>query len=244
MSLGNLASALLLPPINLMGVSLVGLALSRWRRRTGMALATAGLCGLLLLSMPAVSDRLLAGLETGLPTNPPAADPPQAIVVLTADAVRDSLGLDVGSIGLERARAAAALHRRTGLPVLVTGGPVLGSDDTLGASMARVLANELATPVRWVEPRAMDTAENADFSAAILKSNGIRSVYVVTQAWHMRRALIAFERTGIRVTAFPVRLDTLPIGTLDELIPRPSAWMTSYFALHEWIGCAYYRLMR
>ena len=54
----------------------------------------------------------------------------------------------------------------------------------------------------------------------------------------------SFERTGIRVTAFPVRLDTLPIGTLDELIPRPSAWMTSYFALHEWIGCAYYRLMR
>ena len=37
----------------------------------------------------------------------------------------------------------------------------------------------------------------------MLREHGIHSVYVVTQAWHMRRAILAFQRTGITVTAAP-----------------------------------------
>jgi hypothetical protein len=32
-----------------------------------------------------------------------------------------------------------------------------------------------------------------------------------------------------------------PFGVRD-LIPRVSAWMESYYALHEWIGIAWYAL--
>ena len=110
--------------------------------------------------------------------------------------------------------------------------------------MSRTLREDFNTPVRWIEPRAADTWENAEFSAEILREQGIHSIYLVTHAWHMRRALIAFAHTGIVVTAAPVRLDTAPGGVASDFIPRTGAWLTSYYAMHEWIGSLDYAVFR
>ena len=75
-----------------------------------------------------------------------------------------------------------------------------------------------------------------------LREQGIRSVYVVTQAWHMHRAIMAFADTGIAVTAAPPRLDRLSSPLAANLIPEVAGWQESYHALHEWIGCVYYAL--
>ena len=64
-------------------------------------------------------------------------------------------------------------------------------------------------------------------SAAILREQGINSVYVVTQAWHMRRALIAFAHTGITVTAAPTRFDRLPTPLAMDFVPESAAGMTA-----------------
>ena len=243
MSLSALPVAVTVPPLSLLPVCLAGLLIVCRRPRTGMVLLAAGLCGLTLLATPLVSGWLIASLERNLPLIPPANDPPRAIVILSADVVRsaDTPDLAAGSLTLERERAGASLFRRTGLPILVTGGPA--GEDTLGAVMARSLNQDFGVPVRWIEPRARDTWENAQHSATILKGQRIHSVYLVTHAWHMRRALIAFAGTGITITAAPVRLDPVRTGAVD-FVPRTSAWLASYYALHEWIGCADYALSR
>ena len=46
--------------------------------------------------------------------------------------------------------------------------------------------------VRWQEDRSADTWETAEFSAALLRPAGISRVYLVTQSWHMRRAMLAY----------------------------------------------------
>jgi len=56
----------------------------------------------------------------------------------------------------------------------------------------------------------------------------------------MRRALMAFRHTGIATVATPVRLDRLPRLQLGEFVPSATALHNSYYAIHEWIGCAYY----
>ena len=66
--------------------------------------------------------------------------------------------------------------------------------------MAQSLTDDFRTPPRWVEAKSADTWENARFSADILRAEGITSVYVVTHAWHMRRAVLAFQGTGLTVT--------------------------------------------
>jgi uncharacterized SAM-binding protein YcdF (DUF218 family) len=91
-----------------------------------------------------------------------------------------------------------------------------------------------------VETGANTTWQNAEFSAKILKREGIGTVLLVTHAWHMRRALIAFRAAGIDALPAPLPLDPPPHLTPAGLVPRMSAWQRSYFALHEWIGCAWY----
>ncbi len=237
--------ALALPPTGFVLLIGIGLLLrGRWRR-FGCRLAWASLIALILVGMPVVSSSMLLGLESGLPMVPPADHPPQAIVVLGAEVIRahqEKLGIRPGLLTLDRLRTAAALHRLTGLPILVTGGTTQPDTPAVGLVMAQSLADDFRTPARWVEPKSADTWDNARFSADILRAEGITSIYVVTHPWHMRRAVLAFQGTGLTVTAAPTALDD-PLGPdLFDFIPRASGWQTGYFAMHEWIGYAWYRL--
>lgn len=245
MSLNVFAVALVVPPLNLLPLTLGGLALARGHRRLGLALAWAGALLLLLLSLPIVGGTLLAALEIGLPLRPPPGDPPRAIVILSAELDRTGgahPGWDVGPLTLERLRAGAALYRRVHLPILLTGGVDKGPRPPLATVMAATLARDFATPVRWLEIRSRSTWQNARDSARILKAHGITSIYLVTHAWHMRRALIAFRHFGLTVTAAPVRMDRFPGADPANFAPRLIGWADSYFAFHEWIGCVDYAL--
>ena len=232
---------LLLPPSGLVLVGLIAaLLLPRW----GRALAAAVLAVLLLLGLPLTSDALLASLDPGESTTP--AMPAEAIVILSGDVARlpDQDVLDPGRLTLDRLRAGAALQRRTGLPVLVSGGRMPFSTMPLAEMMARSLVEDFRVPVRWEEARSRDTWENASLTAPILREAGIQRIYLVTHAWHMRRSLLAFRRFGIEATPAPVRPNLWPDWTLSDFIPRASAWQGSYDALHEWIGLAYYHMRR
>ncbi len=236
----TIATIVLVPPANLAALALVAVLLRRRR------LALGALALLLLLALPVVAGSLLVSLERGLPA--PSGPPPQAIIILGGD-VRRVAGApptaDVGALTLERLRAGAALARTKHLPILVTGG-VVGEQDVppVAVLMAKSLSADFATPARWVEPAAHDTWQNARLSAAMLHASGIRAVYVVTHAWHMRRALIAFAGTGLDVTPAPLPPDAAPSLRVPAFAPTVSAWRLSYFALHEWIGCAWYALRR
>ena len=236
---------LALPPVCFVVAILIGLSLRGNWRRHGRAVAWAGLSALILAGMPVVTYSLLLALETNLPMTPPADHPPQAIIVLSGEVIRDRqerLGIRPGLLTLDRLRTAAALHRLTGLPILVTGGITQPHTPSVALAMAESLKTDFQTPARWVETKSADTWENARFSADILRPEGITSVYVVTHAWHMRRALLAFQGTGLTVTAAPTPLDD-PIGPdLFDFVPRASGWQTGYFAMHEWIGYAWYEL--
>jgi uncharacterized SAM-binding protein YcdF (DUF218 family) len=198
---------------------------------------------LVLLGMPLISTGLLNSLAPG--PSPPGPIP-KAIVILSADAVRRDRpnDLEPGRLTLERTRAGAALQRRTGLPVLVSGGHVGDSDMSLAGMMARSLHDDFGVPTRWTEDRSRDTWENAAFSAAILKPAGITRVYVVTNFWHMRRALLAFRAAGLDPVAAPVRMPYWPPFSLSQLVDRTSAWTRSYDSLHEWVGLLYYSVRR
>ncbi len=247
MSLGAFPAFLVIPPLNLLPLSLAGLVVSRKWPRAGRLMTAAGLAGLCLLALPVVGRGLLTGLERGIPAAPAHADPPQAIVILSAELARGRAGnsdLEPGPLTLERERAGAALYRRVGLPILVSGGSLKPRERPVAQVMAGSLAEDFRVPVRWVEAASRNTWENAHDSAAMLKLNDIRSIYLVTHAWHMRRAMMAFRHFGIMVSAAPVRIDRPSMLRLSEFVPSASGWMMSYYALHEWIGCAYYALHR
>lgn len=252
-----LTQALVEPPVNLLVLVLVGLALrgAGWGlggrrgvlRRFGSWLAGIAFLGLVVLSLPASAQLLLRALEHDLPITPTEAAAPGAIVILSAEELRAVPGgifaePDIGPLTLQRLRAGAALHRRTGLPILVTGGVLRPGSPPIAAAMARVLAEEFATPARWVEDRSATTWENAAFSAPLLRADGITAAYLVTHGWHMRRGLLAFRATGYPVTAAPTHLTGPERPDLAAFVPNAHAWANNQRALHEWIGLAWYAL--
>jgi uncharacterized SAM-binding protein YcdF (DUF218 family) len=241
----------LFPPLAVFVLLAIGYALRRGGvRRLGTAAIAVALAALWVLSTPAASTWAGLGLEVHPALAPDEPLPPaEAIVVLAAGRRSGGGAYDgdtVGPLTLERLRYAVRLHRRSGLPILATGG--LSEEDAppLGDLMARALAEDFGTPTRWVETEARNTAQNAIYSAEILRQEGIRRVFVVTHAWHMRRAVYAFEAAGL--TPVPAPMANTPEGaysadvSLHDLLPSPWALNDTCYALHEWLGLAWYRI--
>lgn len=241
MSAQGVATSLLLPPMLLVLASLGVLLLPARCRRAGAWLAGLCLALLLFLATPFAAGHLRSLLEEAGTASPfPAL--PQAVIILSAEAARDQGQLEPGPMTLERLLAGVRLARRTGLPVLVTGGALAPGEPPIATAMARVLAEDFRLPPRWIEPEASDTRSNAQLSAAMLRRDGIAAAYVVTHAWHMRRALGAFARTGLAAVPAPVRLDPVPKSGASDWVPSPTQWGVSWFMLREWAGILVYRL--
>ena len=252
--LSLLPRTLLLPPVSLLIAALAGLLLTQHRRlwtRFGRVVLWVSLLGLLALSMPIMPRLMLVPLEAGFTLQiPPPGTPlsPQAIVILSGDGtVGEPEGgilpaARIGSLTLERLWAGVALQSRVHLPILLTGGLFRPGRPTLAAMMAETMERDFHATPRWVEDRSVDTWENAEYSAALLKQDGITSVYVVSHAWHLRRARMAFAHFGITMWPAPLDRDAFGAITLYDFMPSADAWQDSYYALHEWVGCAAYAL--
>lgn len=129
------------------------------------------------------------------------ASPPQpadAIVILGAPVRPDHT---LPPVTEERVRVGVDLYRRGLAPVIcITGGHCpRGHEDTLAEAegMARwVRAAGVPESALRVDRKATSTLENAARAAEILFPEGRRRVWLVTQPFHLRRALHLFARAG------------------------------------------------
>jgi len=236
-----------LPPAASLLLALVSLIIwRRWPKVARMSLALS-LLSLWLLSTPVISHALMERLERhyrplNFETIPDAVN---AVVILGGGrrATAQEYGADtVNSRTLVRLRFGAEIHRRTQLPLLVSGGRVYGDETVAEAQlMARVLRDEFSVPVKWLEVNSRTTAENAYLSAELLKQQHIDSILLVTHAWHMRRAVWVFEQAGLKVT--PAAMGYSSGGDIGGMsfLPSAHALLTSHYALHEMLGGWVYR---
>ncbi|MGH6995229.1 MAG: YdcF family protein [Stellaceae bacterium] len=243
-----LAYSFLMPPTVFIVTAFAGIVLTAFAktRRWGIAVGLVSVGTLYVFATPLVSLMLLRAVEHEVNATPPDAAAAQAIVVLSGDIHHGNGGNvpdTVGRLTLERLDRAAELYRRDKLPILVTGGPVGDSRESMAALMARTLTDDFDVPVAWREERSQTTFENAEFSAQILRAQHIHTVLVVTQPWHMPRALWAFARA--KIDAIPAATERTYIKTpIDAamLLPQSTALTDSFYALHEILGLIYYRL--
>jgi uncharacterized SAM-binding protein YcdF (DUF218 family) len=225
---------LLLPP----GILLLLLALAWWLRRSRPRLA--GLCfvlgfgGFWLMSLPVVVQWSAKALERepalALAEWATLGQRADAIVVLGSGRERgdSAWGADQPTgVGLERQRYAARLAKASGLPILTSGGLHYDTPPTEAKLMADSLRDDFGVTVRWQEGRSRTTWENAQFSAQVLLPEGVKRVVVVTQAWHMPRAVWSFRQAGFEVVPAPV-------GFLGVDNARPlGGWMPEFKSIWQ-----------
>ncbi|MFM8990010.1 MAG: YdcF family protein [Alphaproteobacteria bacterium] len=238
----NWLKPILMPPWSL---ALLALAAALAGGRKGRVACVLFLAGFLALATLPVADGLQRLVEARTPAA--ATTPPQAIVVLSADyrAVAPEYGeATIGPATLARLRHGVHLHRRTGLPLLATGG---GTPErfrpSLGEAMRVAARRDFGVEMRCVEDASRNTMENASLSARILLPEGVSTVLLVTHAEHMPRSMRAFAAAGIASIPAPVG-PVAPRGAepwgLDDLLPRTRALDRSASALHELAGMLWY----
>ncbi len=104
---------------------------------------------------------------------------------------------------LERLRFGAFLQRKTNVPILVTGG---GKNNKVSEAevMKRVLEEEFSATVSFIESKSNTTLENAKFTYPILKENGIKKIFLVSNSWHLKRATYLFEKEMNDIKIIPI----------------------------------------
>lgn len=245
-----LAAALVLPPaLPLLGI-LAGLALlrsTRWRR-TGTAAAIGGTAALWLLSCHGfallLADALLA--------IPPAVQPGQlarvqAVVVLGGGirARAPEFGSAQPSAAtLGRLRYGAWLSRQSGKPLAFAGGVgwMVGGDTPPESQAASTVLAEWGVPLRWSDARSRDTAENAREMKRLLAADGIARIALVSDAWHLPRAVLQFERAGLDVLPAPTGLPAPVYRPALEWLPSAEGLALSRTVLREALALLVARL--
>ena len=69
--------------------------------------------------------------------------------------------------------------------------------------MKQVLVDEFHAKVDYVEELSNSTLENAKFSFDIFKENNIKSIFLVSNSWHLKRASYMFEKYTDKIKIIP-----------------------------------------
>lgn len=220
-------------------------------RRT-LALLTAAYAALGLACTEAGAYLPLGALEWPYPPKSERPSGAAAMVVLSggidlADAVRPRAEPSEDTV--VRCLHAAALYRQgPPCPVVVTGGRLApGASVPPIASLMRDLLVRLGVRPDdlVVEPNARTTYENATESRKLLEARGLdrSKLLLVTEAYHMPRALGCFRSQGLDVIPAPCHYQATVLRPhLGFFLPSVKGVRLFQTAWHEWLGLAWYRL--
>jgi uncharacterized SAM-binding protein YcdF (DUF218 family) len=246
-------TALLLPPVPLLVTTLMSARMIRARRHFGWPLLLISLV-LLWMSCCTISAQLL----TRYVLHPPAAlsaeriaelkaqnKQPIAIVVLGSGLEPYAPEYGVGNLSatsVERLRYGIWLSRQTGLRLGFSGGVGWAQPDAVPEARlaGRIAAEEFGLPLTWMEDSSRDTRQNAGHSIALLHAAGIRHIVLVTNGWHMPRALDDFEAAAagqnIRIEPAPMGMARTADLPLLMWLPSGPGMLDVQRALHEILG--------
>ena len=232
-------------------LGLVALAMSFTRHRavTRAVLALA-LVGLWVASTPTFSYALAAWMEADFtPTDPANLPRADAIILLGGLSVQRSPAGDIDLLNsADRLVLAVRLFRAGRAPrIVVSGGNLPWSTDVEPeADRIADLLVEFGVPREnlVLETGSRNTHENAVNTAAVFKRDNWTSGLLVTSAFHMRRALAAFQQSGIDVTpaATDFRGRNPAYTTALDLLPDADSLARTTIFVKEIIGIWVYRL--
>ncbi len=245
-----LTKSILLPPGIFVVLGAAGIFLHRRHPALSLGLLCCSTLLLWAMSTLLVGKYTMRLIEPDRPLSQHQLDvfQPQAIVVLGADRTNSSPeygGADQPGLHLlMRLRYAATVHRQYPLPILVSGGTGYSDRIAQAEVMAEVLKRDFQIAAKWKEGRSMTTWENATYSSAILQPAGIDRVLLVTEAFHMQRAVASFRSAGLCILPAP----TFFLGPTErshawqDFIPRAAGLELTQLVLHEALGLLYYKL--
>lgn len=250
---------LLIYPLGLGCVLIILALVFSKHRRVRTAALWAALVILWLGGNRWVSSSLARSLETQY--LPPASYPKvEAIVVLgggTESSGAPRNGVEINGAG-DRMFQAVRLYRDGAAPIiLLSGGSItwLDSRPSTPAEEMQEILLFMGVPqdAMVLQTKSQNTAEDAAYSAEILRERGITEIILVTSAAHMPRSVGLFEKQGIKVIPAPADFNVPDYEWYDlwhgnftaqliNFLPNTGALSQTTSSLKEYIGIWVYKL--
>lgn len=228
--LKKLVSFWVLPP-GIFIISFLVMAVFSGKNRKLYILGVSSALSMYLLSIEPVKDLLYKPLEEAYPV--PGSFSADVIVVLGGGAYGSGV---LKEDSVKRLLTAYLLQRKTGLPMILSGGASISSMPE--AEAMKALLTELKADTRrvYTETESRDTEENALYVKEMCDRLGYKKILLVTSAYHMKRAVRDFQKQGLEVIPYPTDFKRETRYNLYSLLPKMTVLADSYKALREYLA--------
>jgi uncharacterized SAM-binding protein YcdF (DUF218 family) len=199
------------------------------------------------LSISPVSDALIRGLESkySIPGNVKG----DVIILLGHGVFNEApdltgLGAPSGSY-LTRIVTAVRLQKRLDIPVIVSGDEGLednAEDKAVKDHIVKRFLVDLGVPAKKiiVEDNSRDTFENVKFTKEICDRSSFTNPVLVTSAYHLKRAVMTFDKVGLKVLPFPAGFESWEGKEYKWQSYLPGDFSTASIAVKEYLGLVFY----
>ena len=195
--------------ISPLGTALLAGMLAGWlawrgRHQRAMRWGLAALLWLWCWSTPWVSTNLRGAMESAYPQLPVAELPAAQAIVVLGGGIEVPQGSDRPDLNqaADRMWHAARLYKAGKAPVLILSGGLAYAEGTMSeAASMQTFLRDLGVPdaAMLLEERSVNTRENAQYTAKLMRERGMQSLLLVTSALHMPRSVRLFEAQGLKV---------------------------------------------
>jgi Uncharacterized conserved protein, COG1434 len=188
-----------------------------------------------LLSIEPIKDLLYKPLEEAYPV--PSKPEGDAIVILGGGAYNTGI---LKEDSTKRLLTGFVLHKQTNLPIILSGGASIGALPEAEIMKGLLLTLGVDKGKIYTEANSKDTGENAQEVKRLCDRLGCKRVVLVSSAYHMRRAVLAFQKAGLEVVPYPTDFKRDMKYNLYSLLPKMSVFADGYKALREYLGLVWY----
>jgi len=192
-----------------------------------------GALALYMLSIRPVSNLLLSPLESFSHKD---LIIPKAVVTLGGGVVKkDVLKANPGAF--KREIYAVLLSKEHMLPLVFSGGGFAKEADYIKKDLDYI-NSVCGCDIKYhLEPKSFDTYQNAKFTAKLFEKLKLKKeIYLVTSAYHMKRAYLLFKNFGFKIITKPTDFRSSSINGFWDFFPKMGALEDSYLAIHEYFG--------
>ena len=201
-------------------------------------------CFMWALSIAPISDAMIRSLESeyGIPK-----DIKGDVIILLGRGVRDKAP-DLTGLGapsdmyLTRIVTAVRLQKRLHIPVIVSGAET-SEDKILEDHIVKRFLVDLGISAEKIiiEDKSRDTFENVKFTKEICDRSGFTDPVLVTSAYHLKRAIMTFEKVGLNVKPLPAGFKSWPGKQYRWSSYLPGDFLTASLAIKEYLGLLFYK---
>lgn len=136
------------------------------------------------------------------------------------------------------------LYRLNPKFIIISGGKILNRGAEAHIAKRFLLSLGVKSEHIITEEESRDTAENARYVKQLCEKQGIKSIVLITSAFHMKRSMILFKKSFTSIIPFPSGYKTsrIPYDFLSYL-PEGSNLLNTSLALKEYLGILFYKII-